>query len=355
VTQQDIARMTGVSQATVSLVLNGRGDGGVRIAPETRERVWHAIHSTGYVADPVARRLAARHNRILGVFSYEPVFPAGTGDFYHPFLVGIEEGAESFGCDLLLFTSAPVVAGRRRIFHDDNRLRLADGCVLLGRSLDHGELARLVAEGQPFVSVGRRDDAGGPVPYVGADYPTATAELVRRAIDAGHRRLAYVGQGAHPAGPAPQTGLDGQDRPAAPESHADRERGFIAAVRHAGVTGQHEPVEDRSPAELLDSLLSTGVTAALVEEYADGVAIADIARDRGLTIPRDLSILTLGDPTRPADSDIEFTGFRIPRSQMGWAAVEVLMALLEGNTTATQRLLACEPVDGSTLASPVTT
>ncbi|BCB88176.1 LacI family DNA-binding transcriptional regulator [Phytohabitans suffuscus] len=382
-TQQDIARMTGVSQATVSLVLNGRADSDVRIAPETRARVLDAIRSTGYVADPIARRLAARRNRILGVFTYEPMFPAGTGDFYHPFLVGIEEGAESLGCDLLLFTSAPVADGRRRIFHEDNRLRLADGCVLLGRSLDRDELARLVAEGQPFVSVGRRDDAGGPVPYVGADYPAATAAIVERAVAVGHRTLAYVGQGDHPVGPAPQTGLDGQDRPAAPESHADRERGFRAAVAAAGVTGIREPVEDRSPAELLDSLLARGVTVALMEEYADGSAIASVARERGLEIPRDLSIAALGDPTRPAPSDVDFTMFRIPRRQMGWQAVEVLTGLIEGTPgpeggeprsagaqrrgrseaaardgsersrqSPTQILLDCEQVEGTTLAAP---
>ncbi|RIW51332.1 LacI family transcriptional regulator [Micromonospora endophytica] len=334
VTQQDIARMTGVSQATVSLVLNGRGDGGVRIAPETRERVLEAIRATGYVADPVARRLAARHNRILGVFTYEPVFPAGTGDFYHPFLVGIEESAERLGCDLLLLTSAPVTGGRRRIFHDDNRLRLADGCVLLGRSLDRDELGRLVAEGHPFVSVGRRDDAGGPVPYVGADYATATAAVVRRALDAGHTRLAYAGQGV------------------GPESHADRFAGYRDAVEAAGLPARHDST-DRAPAELLDTLLAAGVTAVLVEEYADGVALAAAARERGLTVPTDLSILALGDPTRPTSSDLEFTGFRIPRREMGWQAVEVLTGLLaEVPGTVTQRLLPCQPVDGASLAPP---
>src|SRR5262245_34360687 len=112
--------MTGVSQATVSVVLNGRSDSDVKIAADTRERVLRAIAETGYVADPVARRLAARHNRILGVFTYEPVFPSGNSDFYHPFLVGIEQRAEELGCDLLLLTSAPVVDGRRRIFSQDN-------------------------------------------------------------------------------------------------------------------------------------------------------------------------------------------------------------------------------------------
>ncbi|MFD0598479.1 LacI family DNA-binding transcriptional regulator [Catellatospora coxensis] len=230
VTQQDIARMTGVSQATVSLVLNGRSDADVKLSAETREKVLRAIAETGYVADPIARRLAARHNRIIGVFTYEPVFPSANSDFFHPFLVGIEQQAEVLGCDLLLMTSAPVVDGRRRIFHGDNRLRLADGSVLLGRTLDRTDLARLLAEEIPFVSIGRRDDAGGPVPYVGADYAAATAEIVRRAVALGHDRLAYLGQGS------------------GPESWADRGRGFREAAAAAGVYGGHfAPPAEESP------------------------------------------------------------------------------------------------------------
>jgi LacI family transcriptional regulator len=330
VTQQDIARMTGVSQTTVSFVLNEREDAEVRIAPETRERVLAAIRKTGYVADPIARRLAAQRNRFLGVFTYEPVFPAGLGDFYHPFLVGIEECAESIGCDLLLFTSAPVVDGRRRIFHQDNRLRLADGCVLLGRWLDPDELSRLLAEGQPFVSVGRRDDAGGPVPYVGADYPAATAAQVSRAAELGHRRIAYVGEGA------------------GAESHADRLRGFTLATAQAGITGVHVRFTD--PVTVIDQLIDQGVTAIFVEEFADGAILAEEAGRRALRVPEDLSFVALGDPTRPASTDLEFTGFRIPRREMGWQAVEVLSAILDGTGGDRQRLLPCEPVAGATLA-----
>ena len=97
VTQRDIARLAGVSQATVSLVLNNRADADVRIAPETRDRVLRVIAETGYAADPVARRLATRFNRIIGVFTYEPAFPSGSRDFFHPFLLGIEEYAERVG------------------------------------------------------------------------------------------------------------------------------------------------------------------------------------------------------------------------------------------------------------------
>jgi DNA-binding LacI/PurR family transcriptional regulator len=323
-TQQDIARMAGVSQATVSLVLNNRQDAGVRIAPETRARVLEVIRRTGYVANPIARRLHDHRNRILGVFTYEAVFPSTRADFYQPFLEGIEEQAEEAGCDLLLFTSAKAAGGRRRIFSDDSRIRLADGCVLLGRSLDRDDLAQLLTEGIPFVSIGRRDDAGGPVPHVGADYPAAVRDLVDRAVALGHRRFAYVGAG---------TGA---------ESSADRLRGFREAVAAHGVEGTHVPFAG------LGQLLDAGITAVFAEEVSDGAALVLAARERGLSVPGDLSVLALGAATRPAPSDVDLTGFTIPRREMGRRAVQTLTEVLENGTTP-QELLSCRLVEGSTL------
>ena len=101
-TQRDIARIAGVSQATVSLVLNDAKAAAGRIPDDTRERVQKAIRETGYVADPIARRMARGLNRILGVFTYEPAFPSAQADFFAPFLFGIEETAQMLGYDLLL-------------------------------------------------------------------------------------------------------------------------------------------------------------------------------------------------------------------------------------------------------------
>jgi DNA-binding LacI/PurR family transcriptional regulator len=308
VTQRDIARMTGVSQATVSVVLNDRADSGVRIAPETRQRVLDAIRATGYVADVVGRRLADRSNRILGVFTYEPVFPSTTADFYHPFLVGIEQRAEQLGCDLLLFTSGP------------HRMRLADGCIVLGRHIGPEELARLVGEYHPFVSVGRRDSPD--VPYVGADYASATAALVAEAAAKGHRRLAYVGTG----GPA--------------ESHLDRLRGFADACLAAGLHATHQrrwaPDED--------------VTAVFLEEPADAAELIATLRTHGRQVPADVSVVVLGEPTRAGATPppLDVTRFRTPRSEMGRQAVDHLTDLVGGGPTR-QTLLACELVAGETL------
>lgn len=331
-TQRDIARLAKVSQTTVSLVLNNRSDATARIPAETRDRVLKVIRETGYQADPLARRMLKQRNQILGVFTYESVFPSSSGDFYHPFLAGIEDCAERLGWDLLLFTSAPVTSGRRQIFHENNRLRIADGCLLLGRHIPADELARLITEEYPFVSVGRRDDAGGPVPYVGADYAAATSTTVEKAHALGHRRVAFVGPG---------TGA---------ESSADRLRGFR---RTAGNRAPHVPTADRPPAEVLDTLLDARITAAFVEERADAVALAEAATERGVDIPVDLSVVALGDATRPAATGIDFSGFHVPRQEMGRQATELLEAVLSGRAAAgTQRLLPCELAEGTTLIAP---
>lgn len=332
-TQRQIARLAGVSQATVSLVLNGREDAAARIGVETRDRVVRVIKETGYVADPIARRLVRRRNQILGVFTYEPVFPCDQADFYTPFLFGIEEGVEALGYDLLLFTGTPRDRGSRQIFHDRSRLRLADGCLLLGRELDPQELARLVAEDYPFVAIGRRDDAGGPVPFVGAAYEQATAELVHRAAKLGHRTIAYVGPGE------------------GAESSADRRKGFHSAARERELIAHHERSAGRSPDEIVQALLDCGVTAAFVESPSEAPLIVQAACARGPSVPGTLSVVALGDAIRPDPISRECTSFRIPRSLMGRRAAELLIDILEGRPAERQQLLSCDLVGGETLGA----
>jgi len=102
----DVAARAGVSTAIASTVLNKRGDSNMRASPETAERIRTAARELGYSPNPAAQRLALGRNRILGVFTFEPIFPLAQQDFYHPFLLGIEQEAEEQDYDLLLFTSA---------------------------------------------------------------------------------------------------------------------------------------------------------------------------------------------------------------------------------------------------------
>jgi LacI family transcriptional regulator len=339
VTQQDIARMAGVSQATVSLVLNGRGDPGVRIAADTRERVMQAIIASGYVLGPVARRLSAARDRVIGVLTGEPAFPIGADDFYHPILVGIEERAEQAGGDVLLLTGITGRGRRRPVAGEPARLHRADGCLLLGRYPAPDEVPGLLAAISPCVAVGRRDDpaaplsAGDPLSYVGADYVTATADMVARVAALGHRRLAYVGDGA---------GI---------ESLTDRMTGFRHGVEEARLDGVHLVAAGREPGDLLADLRARSVTAVLAESHADGAALVAAAAAQGLGVPADLSVVVLGDrfgsPRVAGEPDL--TGLSVPRHEMGRQAAESLYRLLDGAPGPLRSLLACDHVAGTSL------
>lgn len=330
-TQNDIAKLAGVSQATVSLVLNGAPTALARIPAETRERVQAVIRATGYVADPIARRMVKGLNRILGVFTYEPAFPSEQADFFTPFLLGIEEEAQQQNYDLLLLTSAGV-GNNRKIFSENNRLRIADGCLVLGREFDREELARLVAEDYPFVAIGRRDDAGGQVPYVGGDYAAGTRKLVEKAVSLGHSKLAYVG----PEGPA--------------ESIADRWQGFGSALGEGLELVLHVDAVTRPADEILDGIVSSGATAVFFIELADAVRVEASARERGLLVPRDFSMIVLGSHIRAGRSPVRFTSYDIPREEMGRQATAMLLNRIETGSAGSQILLTCEPVEGQTLA-----
>ncbi|EJN02312.1 LacI family DNA-binding transcriptional regulator [Phyllobacterium sp. YR531] len=329
-TQHDIAKLAGVSQATVSLVLNDAQAAATRIPGETRERILKIIRETGYVADPIARRMAKGLNRILGVFTYEPAFPSAQADFFAPFLLGIEEEAQRQNYDLLLLTSAGI-GEKREIFGDGNRLRLADGCLVLGRQFNRTELKQLVQGEYPFVAVGRRENAGGKVPYVGGGYADATKTLVGKARALGHSRLAYVG----PKGPA--------------ESVTDRWKGFSDALENDAELVLHIPHAGQPPHDILEALIASDSTAVFFVELADAIKVETVARQRGLSIPADMSFVVLGSHIRPERTTIQFASFNIPREEMGRQATAMLIGRIETSDPVRQVLLPCEPLEGETL------
>ncbi|MCY1695321.1 LacI family DNA-binding transcriptional regulator [Curtobacterium sp. SL109] len=345
VTQRMIADMAGVSQSTVSLVLNGKADEARRIPAATRDRVLEVIRETTYVANPVARSLVGAATGLIGVFTYEPAFPSRSSDFYTPLLTGIESAAESVGADLLLFTSTPVVAGRRRLFHESNRLRLADGCILLGREMDPVELERLMDSAYPFVAIGRREAADGRVPYVGVDYASATHSLAVRALGLGHRRVGLL------------------RLPQDAESSRDRRAGIVAAASEVGASViEAEVTTDRSVTEAWAAIRASRPTVVFVEDPTDAHELhAQLAAD-GTSVPDDLSVVVLGEHNRAADGPADFTRLRAPRTELGAHAVRALTGVLEARrtpapersfaTAPVQELLDCSLVPGGTLAAP---
>jgi DNA-binding LacI/PurR family transcriptional regulator len=338
--QIDVARLAGVSPTTVSFVLNSRIGSNIRISPETRQRVLDAIEELGYVANPVARSLAGGQNWLLGVFTYEALFPIQNQDFYYPFLVGIEEEAAALGYNLLLFTSVMGSDGKRSIYRNGaNRLQLADGAILLGIEEEKGELVRLTEEGYPFVFVGRREVEGTAIRYVGADYVEATATTVDHLSAHGHRSIAYLGMPIHN------------------ESARDRFEGYRVGLQRAGLTVTPEWVH-RTKAETIsagfvDAHLAQGVTAFVVEHDSMIDKLFEAAAQLGKSIPQHFSVALLGDPLSGSKLPQNVTAFTIPRRNMGAQAVRLLAQLLNDPPAQIEQIiLPCQFVPGETVAQP---
>lgn len=335
-TQKQIAELAGVSQATVSLVLSGRTDTTTRISDATRQRVLDLLHETAYAADPAARMLAGQSNNLLGVFTYEPAFPSESADFYVPLLTGVESAAEALGADLLVFTSAKVDDGRRRLLEPGTRLRLADGCVLLGREMDADELRELVELDYPFVAVGRRD-GDERIPYVGVDYAGAVADLTALALKRGHRRFLYL------------------RLPYRAESTTDRLDGFHAAVDAWPDPVEVDVVECARVAEAISAARGTEASVVFAEDPSHALAIVDALRRDGVAVPARRSVVALGGAE--SDERADLTRLVAPRTELGAHAVRLLWRLVndpDGVPVGERRvILRCQLVTGATLAAPV--
>ncbi|HEY0188316.1 MAG TPA: LacI family DNA-binding transcriptional regulator [Cellulomonas sp.] len=335
VTQSDVARLAGVSQAVVSMVLTGGADTDRRMTEATRVRVLEAIEQTGYVANPMAQRLAGGRTSIIGVYTYEPVFPHSAGDFYHPFLEGLEGEAQRSGVDLLLFTSFPPQEDGRRLGTTGlRRLQVTDACVLLGRHSFPEDLDALLREDYPFAFIGRRTSPSGTVPYAGAAYNAATREVTEHLIGLGHRGIALV--------------TEYTDH----ESVEDRDRGYRQAMVAHGLVPVIYEAPDVRAGGVLEAFAAHGITAAVVtSDLAAQMRLAAV--ERGVRVPEDLSIARLGDPERADPDGPEWTGFTIPRTRMGAEALRIVLRQLAGETRDLLQVdIPCEVVVGGTSAPP---
>ncbi|MEV0826632.1 LacI family DNA-binding transcriptional regulator [Nonomuraea rubra] len=335
--QRDIAKLAGVSQTTVSLVLNGRtAEHGIN--KETEQKVLTAIRELGYVPNITARALRKRRNGLIGVHTFERLFPTSKESYYEEFMIGIERQAISSGQDLVLFTSMHQEGSADpSIFREgQNRLRIADGAIILGFDQHDDELARLAAEGFPFVFIGRREKAATLMPYVTADYHTAVTGVVSRVHEHGHRRAAYLGLRIRA------------------EPRIERHDAFVAACAATGTAIVEETSAD--PGELdrawLERVLGAGATVLVVESATHLEELAAICACAGVPIPERLSVVGLD--TAGGDTAHAWTHVTVPLRAIGARAVEILLDVLDGRRELTHHeRLACGFEPGATLARPL--
>jgi DNA-binding LacI/PurR family transcriptional regulator len=275
-TIRDVAERAGVSIATVSRALHGLP----RVSEATRQRVLAAAAELHYVASPSAASLAGGQNMAIGV-----VAPSVNGWFVATIVHSAERLLRPAGYDVLLYSLGVEPEERRRAFAGNVLRKRVDAVLVVGIRPEPEEVAALSA-------------VGGPVTVVGADVPGwASVRVddeavgrcaVRHLLDLGHRRIAYIG--SEPEGPAE------------PVASAGRRAGYRLELTAAGLGPDPALEVDggftvRGGMAAMDALLAAGAPPSAVFAASDEMAMgaAHVARQAGLRIPQDLSVVGVDD------------------------------------------------------------
>ena len=275
----DIARRAGVSQTTVSFVLNHRMDKPISTA--TRERVLRAAHELGYRHNSLARSLIRGTTQTVGL-----IVPRLDSLFCARIAQGVQDACEEQDYRVLMAHTRhrAEVEARQVNFLLEHRV---DGLICVN---DEWTVQRMtewlddvIAQGVPCVLV---DDAtfGDRVDCVVSDDQNGGRVATEHLLAMGHRRIAHL-----------RAGTDVR-------SARDRASGYAAALAEAGlppdaylVAGSSFEIEDWRPA--IRSLLSGANPPTAIFAANDYVAatVCRMAREFGLLVPDDIAVVGYGD------------------------------------------------------------
>ncbi|MGS4946102.1 LacI family DNA-binding transcriptional regulator [Meridianimarinicoccus sp. RP-17] len=310
-TLADVARIAGVSTATVSRCLNDPA----RVVGPTRDRVMAAVEALGYAPNFSARALAVRSTSTLGV-----VIPTMDNAIFARGVQAFQEELGRNGKTLLIASSGyreDLEAAQIRTLV----ARGADALLLIGlhRGPEIHEFLR--RRGVPTVAAWcYAPDA--PLPCIGFDNVAAMAELARRVLHNGHRRIGMI---------------------SAPTAANDRARGRVAGVRlamkEAGLPDdtltlvETEYGLDTGRAALHDILArAPQTTAVLCGNDVLAVGALRGAREAGLRVPDDISITGFDDIDIATLAEPGLTTVHVPHREMGRRAAQALVAAIESGT-----------------------
>jgi len=309
-TIQDVCRKSGVSTATVSRVLNNSP----HVSRESRRRVLDAIDELGYRPSQAARNLVRQSTETIGV-----VFPHIGSGFYSEVLRGIDQVAGEYGYHLLT-AFAHGVSDETQLATRTITDGRADAVILLNLDLPEGVIRKLAGNRTPIVLVDRPLSGGG-IAAVTIDNQTGAALAMSHLLEHGYRDIVVL------AGPG--NSYDSNQRLAGCRSAAARVEYNLADDRIwcGGFTAQSG--RDVVRKQLSGGRKPPGAILALNDAMALGAYM--VLRSRGWRVPEDVALIGFDDC-----ESAEFVGLttvHVPMLDLGRAAAETTMQLVEGRTS----------------------
>ncbi|GGK74553.1 LacI family transcriptional regulator [Sphaerisporangium melleum] len=313
VTMSDVARAAGVSTATVSRVVNGR----YGVSASTIAQVRSAIERLGYESSLVATSLRRSRTNVLGLVTHS--FQSYTAEV----LKGVMQALSRSGFDLIIYANSDLYETYSEGWEQRHLTRLAgtltDGCIVV---TPWGEVRSSI----PVVVID--PVKGSSVPSVTADNLAGATSVVEHLLALGHRRIGFIA---------------GRSRL---EAAWSREEGYRRALVAAGVPVDPELIgrgdfNPESAAPLARALLERPDPPTAIFAASDGMAlkVLEVAKQMGLVVPRDLSVVGFDNIPESALAEPGLTTVDQSMYRLGYEAARMLKSLVTGEWQGDRRLL----------------
>lgn len=307
-TIKEVSRLAGVSNATVSRVLNGT----VPVSPEVTERVLSAVRQLGYKPNAFARSLVTNRSGGLGVAVNDVASP-----YFGKIIRGVEAEAEAVGMHLLI-SSGHAEESKERAALDFLAARRSDALIAHVEGLTDEDLIPYLTGEPPLVVVGRCVP-GFEKRSVYLDNYAGGVMATRHLLEQGHTRIGHV------TGPSRY-----------PDSRT-RKRGFEDAMRDAGIEPNpgliiESDFEEQGGYQAMKEMLrrAPDLTAVFMGNDQMAAGAFSALREASYSIPDDVSVVGYDDVDLGRYLFPTLTTIRQPLEEMGRAAARTALAQLGG-------------------------
>ena len=308
-TMQEIARMAGVSLATVSRSLRNPN----LVSPRTRQRVLAVIEESNYVYNATAGDLSRKKSSVIGVTiptTRNPIFASST--------LAIQEVAQEKGFSIILGNTKYDTGVERKILQNFQERRVS-GMILTGFNLEQETLIRnIIQTGMPLLVIWEKLSEHR-LSFIGFDNFRASYAMTEYLISLRHKRVALI------IGLFSEIGRVKK-----------RFEGYRSALEDRGIPYDPELVIENEPMlyngkEAITRLMSLPNPPTAIFAASDMLAIGALsgASELGLRVPQDVSIAGFDDIDFAAYCYPPLTTIRVPSHEIGRLAAKYLIEAIE--------------------------
>ncbi len=308
---KDIAKKASVSPSTVSRALNDHP----RISDDTKIYIQQLARDMGYVPSIIARSLVAQRSATIGVAITDLADP-----YYVDLMIGIEAAADAFNYQVILSSFYRDPDRELAVVYDFNQRR-ADGIIITGSYVENAYMDPDNNYFKPIVVINSLT-----YPYsVSVDRTLGVRLIIEHLVSLGHTRIAHVAQ--------PRDGLDRLDgyRLALAEFNLPVDESLIVQC-DGGIAGGIQAVP-----ELLKN--PDLPTAIFCFNDLTAIGVINALRELGYQVPRDMSVVGFDDLALSAYYHPALTTIHQPSQEVGKKAVEMLVRLMNGDTSVTPQVM----------------